>query len=363
MKREKRKSIREPNRSEYKVGSCAFVKLRATSWIVMLLCVVAVRAENVASPPRYQAGQPIDGVIRIWGDDQMDTVMRRWQAGFQKPHPNVRFETKLLGTGTGMAGLYSAVADIALLGRDATSSEVMAFEWVFKYKPLGVEVATGSLDAPAKTFAIGVLVNNDNPLTKLTLAQLDAIFGSEHRRGARNNRTWGDLGLTGVWRDKPINVYGYDAETNTGSFFKRAVFNGSDKWNCELKEFADLKQPNGSLLDAGQRILDKLAHDRYGIAYTNLRYVNRQVKPLAISLTDDGPFYEATKENLIQRKYPLTRSVSIYVNRAPGQPLDPKVKEFLRYILSQEGQREVDQDRDFMRLSDTTAREQLGKLE
>ncbi len=363
MKREKRKSIHEPTRSEHEIGSCAFVKLRAISWIVILLCVVAVRAQNVDSRPRYQVGQTVDGAIRIWGDEQMDAVMKRWQASFQKHHPNVRFETKLLGTGTGMAGLYSGVADVALLGRDATSSEIMAFEWVFRYKPLGVEVATGSLDVPSKTFAIGILVNQDNPLTKLTLTQLDAIFGSEHRRGTRNTRTWGDLGLTGDWKDKPINVYGYDAETNTGSFFKHAVFNGSDKWNCELNEFADSKQPNGSLLDAGQRISEALAHDRYGIAYSNLRYVNRQVKAVSISLTDDGPFYEATKENLIQRKYPLTRAVSIYVNRAPGQLLDPKVKEFLRYILSQEGQREVAQDRDFMRLSDATAREQMRKLE
>jgi len=363
MKREKRKSIHEPTPNEHEIGSCDSVKFRATSLIVMLLCVNSVRAQNVDSLPRYEAGNPIDGVIRIWGDDQMNAVMMRWQTGFQKLHPNVRFETRLLGTGTGMAGLYSSVADIALLGRDATASEVMAFEWVFKYKPLGVEVATGSLDVPGKTFAIGILVNRDNPLSKLTLTHLDAIFGSEHRRGARNIRTWGDLGLTGVWKDKPINVYGYDAETNTGSFFKRAVFNGGDKWNCELKEFADLRQRNGSLLDAGRRILDALARDRYGMAYTNLRYVNRQVKPVALSATDDGPFYETTKENLIARKYPLTRAVSIYVNRAPGQPLDPKVKEFLRYILSQEGQRELAQDRDFLQLSDATVSAQLGKLD
>jgi phosphate transport system substrate-binding protein len=331
--------------------------------VVVAFAIIGVRAENTDSPLPHHTGDTIDGVIRIWGDDQMDAVMKRWQEGFQKLHPNVRFENKLLGTGTGMAGLYSGVADIALLGRDATASEVMAFEWVFKYKPLGIEIATGSLDAPGKTFAIGVLVNQDNPLSKLTFTQLDAIFGSEHRRGARNIRTWGDLGLAEEWNEKPIHVYGYDADTNTGSFFKRAVFNGSDKWNCELKEFADLKQRNGSMLDAGQRILDALAHDRYGIAYTNLRFVNRQVKPVAISSTDDGPFYEATKENLIQRKYPLTRAVSVYLNRAPGQPVDQTAREFVRYILSNEGQQEVAKDRDFMRLSEARASAQLSKLE
>src|SRR6266567_1669044 len=123
--------------------------------VAFAFAVIGVRAEKANSPSPRQPGQTIDGVIRIWGDDQMDEVMKRWQAAFQKLHSDVRFETKLLGTGTGMAGLYSGVADVALLGRDATASEVMAFEWVFKYKPLGVEVATGSLDVPGKTFAIG----------------------------------------------------------------------------------------------------------------------------------------------------------------------------------------------------------------
>src|SRR5215831_13425947 len=117
--------------------------------ILVMLTFAGIRAAGEAAiSESLQPDQTIDGVIRVWGDDQMDTVLKRWQADFQKQHPSVRFETRLLGTGTGMAGLYSGVADIALLGREATSSEVMAFEWVFRYKPMGIEVATGSLDVP-----------------------------------------------------------------------------------------------------------------------------------------------------------------------------------------------------------------------
>ncbi len=293
----------------------------------------------------------------------MSTVMKHWQEGFEKHHPDVRFETNLIGTGTGMAGLYTSVADVALMGRDATPSEIMAFEWVFKYKPLGVEVATGSLDVPGKTFAVAVFVNKDNPISKLTLAQLDAIFDSEHSRGPRSFRTWADLGLTGEWANSPINRYGYDAETNTASFFKRMVFNGSDKWNCDVKEFADLKRPDGGLSDASDQILKALEHDRYGVAYANLHYVNPQVKTIAIASTDDAPYYEATKLNLIQRKYPLTRAVSIYINREPGKPIDPKVREFLRYVLSQEGQQSVVQEGEFLPLSEEGVRNQMRKLE
>ena len=117
------------------------------------------------------------------------------------------------------------------------------------------------------------------------------------------------------------------------------------------------------MVDAGPRILAALALDRYGIAYANLRSLNRQVKSIAIAANDDGPYYEGTKENLVERKYPLTRAVTMYVNRAPGQALDPTVKEFLRYVLSPEGQREVAQDRDFLPLSQATAAEQIRKIE
>jgi len=334
--------------------------------VIAALAALCLGAQSSTFWPRYQAVEKVSGTIRSWGNDQMTTLMKSWQEGFHKHYPDVRFETKLLGTGTGMAGLYSSVADLALMGRESAASEVMAFEWVFKYKPLGIEVATGSLDTPGKTFAVAVFVHQDNPLSKLTLAQLDAIFGSEHLRGGRgahNVRTWGELGVRGAWKDQPIHTYGYDFETNTGSFFKRAVFQGSDKWNCEIKEFADLKQPDGAWLDAGQRILDALAQDRYGIAYSNLRYAHARVKPLALAAVDGGPFYEATKENLIERKYPLTRAASIYVNRAPGQPLDPKVKEFLRYILSREGQQVVAREGDFLPLSEAGVHEQLRKLD
>jgi phosphate transport system substrate-binding protein len=332
----------------------------------MVLVVVALTAPSICAQNsllRYQSNQALTGTIRIWGSDRMETLMKYWQEGFIKHHADVRFETNLKGTGTGMAGLYTEVADLALMGRAATPKEVQAFQWVFKYKPFAVEVATGSLDVPGKTFALSIFVHKDNPLSKLTLTQLDGIFGNEHRRGPRNIRTWGDLGLIGDWMDKPINTYGYDVETRTALFFKQMLFKGSDKWNCELKEFADLKQSDGSLSDAGRRILDALARDRYGIAFANLRYVNAQVKPLALAAMDGGPHYEATKENLIQRKYPLTRIASIYVNRAPGKPVEPKVKEFLRYILSYEGQQDILREGQYLPLSQQAILEQLKELE
>ncbi len=293
----------------------------------------------------------------------MGKLVSSWEEGFRKYHPGVQFENRMYGTASAMGALYASVGDLAIMGREIWPSETTTFEKVFQYPPLGVDITTGSLDIRNMDFALNVFVHQDNPLIRLTMTQVDGVFGSEHRRGPQNIRTWGELGLTGEWKDKPIRVYGFPAHRGFAVFFEDAALGGSHKWNCDMKEFADLRQPDGSLVDGGQQILDALSQDRYGIAYSNLRYRNAQVKPLALAPVDGGPYYEATKENLIQRKYPLTRFITTFVNRAPGRPLDPKVKEFLRYILSREGQQAIVRDGNYLPLSEDAIRAQLRKLD
>src|SRR5262249_54463122 len=141
------------------------------------------------------------------------------------------------------------------------------------------------------------------------------------------------------------------------------LLSGSHKWNCDLREFRHINNPDGSVYDHGQQILDALAKDRYGIAVSNLRYMNSQVKPLALAANEGEPYYEATKTNLIQRKYPFTRIIPAFINRAPDGPVDPKVKEFLRYLLSYEGQEIIVRAGGYLPLSAEAIREQLKKFE
>jgi phosphate transport system substrate-binding protein len=293
----------------------------------------------------------------------MGKLVRSWEEGFRKFHPGVQFENRMYGTASAMGALYAGVGDLAIMGREIWPYEVTTFEKFFHYPPLGVDITTGSLDIRNMDFALNVFVHKDNPLARLTMTQVDGVFGSEHRRGPRNIRTWGELGLSGEWKDKRIHVYGFPVNRGFAVFFQDAALGGSHKWNCDLKEFFDLRQPDGSLLDGGQQVLDALAQDRYGIAYSNLRYRNAQVKALALATTDDGPSYEATKDNLIRRNYPLTRFITTFVNRAPDRPLDPKVKEFLRYILSREGQQAIVRDGNYLPLSEDGIRAQLRKLD
>src|SRR6266852_4183733 len=342
---------------------------RFVSVSVIILCaVMSGRAQMIDRLPKYQPKQTVTGTLRLWGHGSPDTdfmgkLVRTWEDGFRSYHPAIKFDNRMYGTASAMGALYTGVGDLAILGREIWPNEVSVFQKVFHYDPVGIDITTGSLDIRNMDFALNIFVHRDNPLSKLSLTQVDAIFGNEHRRGPKNIRTWGELGLTGEWQDKPIHVYGFPVRRGFAVFFQDAVLGGSHKWNCDMKEFLDLKHPDGSLLDGGQRILDALAEDNYGIAYSNLRYRNAQVKDVALATTDGGPYYAATKENLIQRKYPLTRFITTFINRAPGQPVDPKVKEFLRYILSRDGQEAIVRDGNYLPLSEDSIREQLRKLE
>ena len=222
---------------------------------------------------------------------------------------------------------------------------------------------TGSLDVRNFDYAQQFFVHKDNPLTQVTLAQLDAIFGAEHRRGDRNIRTWGELGLRGGWAKKTITPYGWAIDDSFGEFLQGALLAGSHRWNCALVEHVHIERPDGTIYDHGQQILDKLAKDRYGIAVSNIRYADPNVKPLALAVRPEGPYYQASKETLIARQYPLARTIPAVIDRPPGMPIEPKVRELLRYVLSREGQEVVNQDGRYLPLSTDLAVLQRNKLQ
>jgi len=328
-------------------------------------------AQDLSALPEYKPSQPISGVIRSWGSNHMAGLMKRWEDGFRRYHPDAYFVDTLKGTASAQFGLHVNVADIALSGR-----EVFPYEYYGIYRrsqlyPAEIEVATGSFDVRGKSTALGVYVHPGNPLARLTLAQLDAIFGDERTggwqkiewvesvaRGAdKNIRTWGQLGLTGEWAGKPIHVYGPPGLYPGGvSFFQTRVMGGADTWNEALKEFDDRKL-----------MLEALARDRYGIAYAGNSYRTPRVKALALAEKAGGPFVALTRENVASRAYPLSRSAYIYFvpDTLTGDAAKPaaKIREFLRYVLSRQGQADVAAEGDHLPLTPALALEQLKKLD
>jgi phosphate transport system substrate-binding protein len=331
--------------------------MRIVSGLAILtgLALVATAAPGLARgrelPPPYHPDRIVCGTIRIWGHGAYDrrrdfigALVSAWERGFQQYEPGVRFENHLVGTAAAIGSLYTGRGDLALMGREIWPPEIAAFAEVFGYPPTGVDVVTGSFDARNRDYALVVFVHKGNPIRGLTLAQLRALFAAPDSPDRHPVRTWGDLGLAGPWQDRPIHLYGLPISRGFARFFEQRVFDGEELWRPSLREFADLKGSKGGATDGGQRMLDAMASDPDSIGYAGLLYRNSEVRPVALAQQAGAPYIEPTRDSVMDHSYPLTRMVTMFLNRPPGKPVDPKLREFLRYVLSRQGQQAVLRD-------------------
>jgi phosphate transport system substrate-binding protein len=224
---------------------------------------------------------------------------------------------------------------------------------VHHYKAFEVEIANAGLATDRPGVNLAVFVHKDNPLTRLTLEQLDGILGSEHRRGGRNIRTWGDLVDGDGWKSRPIHVYGPALDSIPALYIRGTVLQNSRKWNPSYRE----------VTVGWSEVLASLARDPGGIALAPALPGNERAKALALAAADAGPFYVPSAETVTARSYPLTRVISVAMDREPGKPVEPKVREFLRYILSRDGQEIIARDAAYLPLSAECARRQLRRLD
>jgi phosphate transport system substrate-binding protein len=332
---------------------------------------------DLSELPAYVPERKVKGKLRIWGNNYIGDGMLAdfWKEGFRKYHPEVEFDYVLPTHLVAVPGLYTGVADIGM-SRKITFYEQLGFERLLGYEPLEITALTGSYNVSGWLNAITIFVHQDNPLAKLTMEQLDGIFGAqrdggwigtswhpEFARGPEKNiRTWGQLGLTGEWADKPIDVYGYSLRYNMSYQFSDAVLKGGDKWNERVTTFANKSKPDGTIYLQANQMEDALKNDKYGIGYLGYNGDKPGIKHLAIATDARGPYVPVSMKTVQNRTYPLFCELYWYVNQKPGEAMDPKVSEFLRYALSREGQNEVQRDGKYLPLTAEVARAQLVKL-
>lgn len=333
--------------------------------------------------PAYVAQQRVSGTVRNFGFG-LGGVLALWEEGFRKVQPEIRFEDHLPTSDAAIPALVTGVTDLAPDGGEATLTESLSFFETYGYAPTDIVVATGAFDVEGKSNGPVVFVNAGNPITRLTLAQLDGIFGAERTAGMRgfkwtpsdgrgadrDIRTWGQLGLTGKWAHQPIQTYGH-APSGTTRFFQWRVMRNGDKWNPNYREYVETGSKMIADEDRAQQRLglqhmlkEELAANPYGIAWTVMPQAKgvAGVKAVALAEHEGGPYVMPSESSFQDRSYPLVRNIYIYLNRAPGQALDPKLREFLRYILSREGQEVVARNGSYLPLTAELVREQLAKL-
>ena len=303
--------------------------------------------------PHFTNGPQLHGQFTSIGSDTMDDLMRLWIAGFHALQPQVSIALQSQASLSVPAALTSGAAQLSPLSRELNPAEIEAFRAKHGYPPTEIAVALGSYRTPTRTVALTFYVNNANPTTQLDLPQLRAIWCATPN--AIN--TWGDLGLHGEWATLPIHLVGVLPPDGVPNFISRRICDGGP-----LRE-GILGEKNGGPTSVLTRIVEDVARDRGAIGYAGFHNVQPGTHAIAIGRSSSGPFYTGTFDEVRTAAYPLTRFVYLYVDQAPGTPLKSAMREFLRYILSLEGQRRVQEEGIFMPLPAEVAKQQLDKIQ
>jgi phosphate transport system substrate-binding protein len=289
----------------------------------------------------YERVGGISGNLSSVGSDTLNNLMTYWAEGFSREYPTVKVQIEGKGSSTAPPALISGVAQLGPMSRTMKATEIDAFEAKYGYKPTPIGVA---LDA------LAVYVNKDNPIQSLTIEQVDAIFSSTRACGAKANlATWADAGLGGDW-SQPISLYGRNSASGTYGYFKEHALCKGDYKNS-------VKEQPGSAA-----VVEGVTNDRFGIGYSGIGYRTAGVRAVPLSAIGSAKTYDATADNVYAGTYPLSRYLYLYVNKTPGKPLDPLVREFVRFVLSQEGQEVVVKD-GYVPLAQEIVDMELKKLE
>lgn len=307
----------------------------AAAALVLPLAATAGSPTVDKSLATYKPVQGVSGNLKSVGSDSMNNLMTLWGEEFAKFYPNAKIEIEGKGSSTAPPALMENQAQFGPMSREMKSAEIDAFEKKFGYKPTALRTGIDCL---------AVYVHKDNPIKSLTMDQLKQIFSV----AGPANMTWGQLGLTGEWADKPISLYGRNSASGTYGYFKEHALSKTD-YKPTVKE-----QPGSSAVVQG------VASDKFGIGYSGLGYKTADVRALPIAGSDGKPI-EPTADSAYSGEYPIARFLYIYINAKPGAELDPLRKEFVRLMFSQQGQEVVVKD-GYIPVTVSIAQEDLAKV-
>ncbi|HKE41513.1 MAG TPA: phosphate ABC transporter substrate-binding protein [Casimicrobiaceae bacterium] len=333
---------------------------------------------DLSGLPSYVPEDKPTGTLRVCGNNYVgDSPLGGWlKEAFEKLQPGIKIEYNLPSAAIAVPCMYFGLADIGI-NHEPSFYDYLGFLRLKGYEPTGFSVLTGSYNYVGWQNNLVIIVNKDNPITKVTMKQLDGMFGSvrdggwvgsnwhpEMKRGADQDvRTWGQMGLSGEWASRRITPHGYALRYATAIEFSNKVLQASDKWNGDLHTYANYKRPDGTTYLEADQIFDAVRKDPGAIGYA--RYHEgfpKDIKILAVAKDDASPPVPYNIDTLQKREYPLWGDQSFWVDVKPGGRMDPKVREFVRFVLSREGQELVQKDGKYLPLTAEVAREELARV-
>lgn len=273
--------------------------------------------------PAYTEVSGVSGNLSSVGSDTLANLMTLWAEAYKKHYPSVNIQIQAAGSSTAPPALTEGTANLGPMSRKMKDVEVQQFEAKHGYKPTAIPVAID---------ALAVFVNKDNPIKGLTMEQVDGIFSANQLCGGKNIQTWGDLGLTGDWASKPIQLFGRNSVSGTYGYFKEeALCKGDFKSNVN-------EQPGSA------SVVQSVSQSLNAIGYSGMGYTTSSVRAVPLTKRGSTTYVAADKKHVLDGTYPLGRYLYVYVNKAPNKPLEPLELEFIKLMLSQEGQEVVVKD-------------------
>jgi phosphate transport system substrate-binding protein len=272
----------------------------------------------------YTAASGVSGNLSSVGSDTLANLMTLWGEDFKRIYPNINLQVQAAGSSTAPTALTEGTSNIGPMSRKMKDKELESFESKFGYKPTAIPVAID---------ALAVFVHKDNPIAGLTMAQVDAVFSSTHKCGhAANVNTWGGLGMTGAWTSRDIQMFGRNSVSGTYGYFKEEALCKGDFKN-------GVNEQPGSA-----SVVQSVSTSINGIGYSGIGYKTSSVRTVPLAKDEKSVFVEANAENATAGSYPLSRFLYVYVNKAPNKPLAPLEREFVKLVLSKQGQQVVVKD-------------------
>jgi len=291
---------------------------------VGLSVAVVSHATVDADLPMYKTASGVSGNLSSVGSDTLANLMTLWAEEFKRAYPNVNIQIQAAGSSTAPPALTEATSNLGPMSRKMKDKEIEAFEARYGYKPTAVPVAID---------ALAVYVHKDNPVTGMSIADVDAIFSSTRKCGAAASiANWGDAGLTGEWARRDIQLFGRNSVSGTYGYFKKTALCKGDFRNTVNE------QPGSA------SVVQSVSTSINGIGYSGIGYKTASVRAIPLSKKPGQEFVDATPENAVNGAYPLSRFLYVYINKAPNKPLAPLEREFVKLVLSKVGQEVVIKD-------------------
>ncbi|AKX51407.1 phosphate ABC transporter substrate-binding protein PstS family protein [Thiopseudomonas alkaliphila] len=297
--------------------------MAALTFVAAGVGTMAASAAVDPALPAYSKTSGVSGNLSSVGSDSLANLMTLWAEEYKRNYPNVNIQIQAAGSSTAPPALTEGTANLGPMSRPMKDNEIQAFEEKYGYKPTAIPVAID---------ALAVFVHKDNPIKSLDIEQVDAIFSSTRLCGAEKDvKTWGDLGLTGEWANKPVQLFGRNSVSGTYGYFKEAAL-------CKGDFKSNVNEQPGSA-----SVVQSISSTLNAIGYSGIGYRTSSVRAVPLA-KKGGEAFEANEENALAGKFPLARYFYVYVNKAPNKPLSPIDAEFVKLVLSKEGQEVVVKD-------------------